>query len=345
MENLRCKICNEEVENHDIEGLFKCGGSALKGRKWDMASVLFDQVISKNAEEPRAYFGKLMAECECTNEDDLMGHLTHIYDKDSYKKAYQYGDEDFKRQLENYNKQISYNVAGQMYNSKNMSSIKSALDTFTDIIDYKDSRDMADKCREKIYGYALEHMQTAKKEKDFLAVKSEFEMISGYSDADAKAAECASRSDESTNLNAIYQEALKLGRSDSPIDLKNAMKKLEEIIDYRDAKDKLEIFKNRYQKMSDQTKEDQRQAEVERENTLRRMQQEEEQKAKRAAVTKIIVAAVFAVIIIIVAVIFIQNTPDTGSGSAAVLLSESAATADILSDMAENIDIFAPYMV
>lgn len=316
MENLTCKICGKDIEAHDIDDLIKCGSSALKGKKWMEADSLFDQVLKRNEEEPRAYFGKLLAECECVDENDLISHPLHIYDKDNYKKAYQFADDSFRRQLDSYNDEMSYNVACQMYGSKNISSIKTALDTFTGIIDHKDSREMAEKCKEKIYGYAVEHMESAKTEKELLAAKSEFEMISGYADADARAAECASRSDESTDKNVIYQEALKLGRSDSMIDLKNAIKKLEEIPDYNDAKKKLEIFKRRYEEMTNQSKAGQIQSEIERQNTLQRMQEEEEKREERARKIKIIVSAVFAVIIIVIVIIFLINTPDTNTASA-----------------------------
>lgn len=339
MENVRCKICVEDIESHDIDGLFKCGTKALKEKKWDVAGSLFGEIINRDPQEPRAYFGKLLAECECTDDNDLVNNLTHISDKDSYKKAYQFGDDSFKRQLDGYNDQISYNVACQMLASKNISSVKNALDTFTAISGYQDSDDMAEKCKEKIYGFAAEHMAAAKKEKDFLLAKSEFEMIKGYADADAKAAECASKSDESTNLNALYQEALKLGRSDSPIDLKNAIKALEEIIDYRDSKDKIEIFKKRYQDIADESKANQRQAEIERQNTLRRMQEEDEKKEKRARITKIIVAAVVVVLVIIIAIVLNALTPDDKASGELTLVPAAAYMTDISDGIAVQYQI------
>ena len=310
MDNLKCMICGKDIEAHGIEELIECGGSALRKRDWGTAESLFKQAVSKDEKESRAYFGMLLAECECTDENDLMSHSTHIYDRDSYKKAYQFGDDSFKRELDRYNNEISYNVAGQMYASKDIPSIKNALDTFTGIIDYKDSRDMAEKCREKIYGYAVQHMEAAKTEKDFLTAKSEFELVKGYSDADARAAECASRSNDSTDKNVIYQEALKLGRSDSMVDLKKAIKKLEEIPDYNDAKEKLEIFKRRYQEMTDQSKQGQRQSEMDRQNTLQRMQEEEEKKAEQARKKKFILYGVAALAIIIIVIMFFATAPD-----------------------------------
>ena len=151
--------------------------------------------------------------------------------------------------------------------------------------------------------------EAAKTEKDFLTAKSEFELVKGYSDADARAAECASRSNDSTDKNVIYQEALKLGRSDSMVDLKKAIKKLEEIPDYNDAKEKLEIFKRRYQEMTDQSKQGQRQSEMDRQNTLQRMQEEEEKKAEQARKKKFILYGVAALAIIIIVIMFFATAP------------------------------------
>ncbi|MCH5348199.1 MAG: hypothetical protein J1E40_02655 [Oscillospiraceae bacterium] len=338
MENSKCIICGKDIEAHDIDALIKCGSSALKSKKWSEAESLFDQVIKKDNEEARAYFGKLLAECECTDEHDLMKHPLHIHDKDSYKKAYQFADDAFKRDLDNYNDEISYNVACQMYASKDISSLKNALNTFTSIIDHKDSREMAEKCKEKIYGYAVEHMTAAKTEKDFRTAKSEFEIIKGYSDADARAAECAARSDDSTDKNVIYQEALKLGRSDSMIDLKNAIKKLEEIPDYNDAKQKLEIFRKRYREMTDQSTQGQRQSEIDRQNTIQRMQEEEEKKAARARITKIIVSAVFIVLLVVILIIFYKNTPGSDTGNEMVLYGNANYYGAVISSDRINMD-------
>ena len=326
MEMSTCKICVESIESHSIDDLFKCGKSALKGKKWDVAEALFDEALKREPENPRAFFGKLMAECECRDENELANHPSHIYNNDSYKKAYQFADDDFKRELDGYNNQVSYNVACQMYASHDIPSIKNALDTFAGLSNYKDSGDMAEKCKEKIYGYAVEHMENAKTEKDFLTAKSEFEIVRGYADADARAAECASKSDDSTSKNVIYQEAMKLGRSDSMIDLKNAIKKMEEIIDYHDAKEKLEIFKNRYQKLTDQTKEDQRQAEIERENKLRKMQEEDEKKAKSARTMKFVIYGILALVIIAALIVVSVMTPDSGASNEAVLLGNADLT-------------------
>ena len=330
MDNFTCKICGKDITAHSSDDLFKCGTSALKGRKWDAAEALFDQAIRKDSQEPRAYFGKLLAECECTGEEDLAKNTTNISEKESYKKAYQYGDDDFKRQLEGYNAQVAYNVACQMCNTNNIASLKSALETFTGMTDYKDSADMAEKCREKIYKQALERMTSARTEKDFSEAKSAFELIKGYSDADAKAAECAAKSDD--NRSSVYQEALKLGRSDSMIDLKNAIKILEDIIDYRDAKDKLEIFKNRLEKMKDESKEEQIQSAAERNNTLQKMQDDEKKKAKQAKITKIVIIAIAVLFVLFVFIIPSLTAAAYSAEDEAVLYENTGYVSGYVSD-------------
>ena len=193
----------------NIENLLKRGNLALEDKKWDEAVSYFDRVLDENVEEPRAHFGKLLAEYKCSSEKELiiLSSTDRLKNSDNYKKAYRFGDDDFKRTLENYANQINYNYANKMYNSNNVSSIAKAVEIFTSIIDFKDSSDLIGKCKEKIYGIALEHMTSAKTEQECLTAKSEFELISGYSDADSKAAECSAKVNEVNNAIKIVQQS------------------------------------------------------------------------------------------------------------------------------------------
>ena len=228
--------------NSNVENLLKRGNLALEDKKWDEATAFFEQVLNENVEEPRAHFGKLLAEHSFSNEDELMQHTLPISDSNNYKKAYRFGDVDFKRTLENYANQINYNYANNMYNSNNVSSIAKAVEIFTSIIDFKDSSDLIGKCKEKIYGIALEHMNSATTEWEFSKSKFEFEQISGYSDADLKAAECAEKAVGAVEKakEELYQVSLDRGNNGTESGFEFAIKYLESIIDYKDSREQIE---------------------------------------------------------------------------------------------------------
>ena len=182
----------------NLENLLKRGNLSIEDKKWDDAEKYFDRVLDINVEEPRAYIGKLLAENRVQSLDELWDKKSwnSIKSMDNYKKAYRFSDGSFQQTLDEHYMKWAYRTACSKSESREISDIQEALRLFTDIGEYEDSAERADLCREKIYNDAVRLMTESVYSMRYTAAKSEFESISGYRDADAKAEECAPKARE-----------------------------------------------------------------------------------------------------------------------------------------------------
>lgn len=178
----------------NIENLLKRGSLALEDMKWDDAAKFFDRVLDINAEEPRAYIGKLLAENHVLTLEDFWQSKSwsSVKSMDNYKKAYRFADDSMKQMLDEHYIKWVYRAACAKAESREISDIQEALRLFTEISGYEDSGERAELCREKIYNDAVRLMGSTYSRR-YSTAKSEFESISGYRDADAKAEECAAK--------------------------------------------------------------------------------------------------------------------------------------------------------
>lgn len=71
----------------------KRGYMALEDKEWSKAIDFFEQVLNINAEEARAYWGELLAEYKCSNNEELYAK-TYMQIKDSIKEKNQVVDLD-----------------------------------------------------------------------------------------------------------------------------------------------------------------------------------------------------------------------------------------------------------
>ncbi|MCH5194630.1 MAG: hypothetical protein J1F11_11765, partial [Oscillospiraceae bacterium] len=161
-------------------------------KKWDDAEKYFDRVLDINVEESRAYIGKLLAENHVLTLEEFWQNKSwsSVKSMDNYKKAYRFADDNMKKNLDEYYTKWTYQAACAKAGSREISDIQEALRLFTDIAGYEDSREQAERCKEKIYDDAVRLMGSVYSMR-YTDAKSEFESISGYRDADAKAEECA----------------------------------------------------------------------------------------------------------------------------------------------------------
>ena len=176
------------------ENLLKRGNLSLEDGKWDDADKYFDRVLDINVEESRAYIGKLLAENHVRTLEEIWQSKSwkSIKSMDNYKKAYRFADDSMKQTLDEYYTKWVYSAACAKAGSREISDIQEAVRLFTDIIDYEDSRERAEQCKEKIYNDAVQLLKS-EYERKYSTAKAEFESIKGYRDADAKAEECAEK--------------------------------------------------------------------------------------------------------------------------------------------------------
>lgn len=193
--------------NSNVGNLIKRGMLSLEDGKWEEANGFFEQVLNENVEEPRAYLGKLMAELKLNFENEFVDNEDDFSHSDNYKKAIRFGDSDFKKKLENYNKQSFYNKAfHKMNHSKNENDYIAAKEIFLSLGNYSDSAEMADKCEENakecIYQRACKESFEACTEGIWTHLAEIFGSISGYKDSDEQKRICEENAKE-----CIYQRA------------------------------------------------------------------------------------------------------------------------------------------
>lgn len=89
----------------EVENLLKREQMALEDAAWSDASNFFEEVLNKNAKEPRAYRGKLLAEMECDSIDALESSYQDVLKNSNYQKAIRYGDTELQDKVNFFSKQ------------------------------------------------------------------------------------------------------------------------------------------------------------------------------------------------------------------------------------------------
>lgn len=158
--------------NTNIAPLMKRVFMFLEDGDWLNANAYCEKVLDIEPECAQAYFAKLLAELRINKEENLPDVKKDISGMDNYRKAYRFGDNSFKKKLENYNKQAIYNSAYEiMSNAKNYVDFHSARDIFEQIIDFADSKQKAIECQNKAKEYLEKNELIKKEEKYKLALR------------------------------------------------------------------------------------------------------------------------------------------------------------------------------
>lgn len=186
----------------NIENLLMRGNLALEDQKWGDADKFFDRVLDENAEEARAYLGKLMAEFKISSESELANVCALFDENPNFKKICRFASDELKERITNYSIQANYNYAcmlmkkatvvkeydnvikllnknseykdslakieectkhieeikceliyknaTELLNSNDIEKVKDAQNKFKSIIDWKDSKELANKCAVRI---------------------------------------------------------------------------------------------------------------------------------------------------------------------------------------------------
>jgi hypothetical protein len=66
--------------NSNIVALLKRGSMALEDSEWDKADQFFEEVLNQDAECAEAYIGKVLADKECMNLDELVQQILRSYE-------------------------------------------------------------------------------------------------------------------------------------------------------------------------------------------------------------------------------------------------------------------------
>lgn len=146
-----------ESNNTDTAPLLKRAFIFLEDGNWKDADEYCERVLDLDPENAEAYLGKLMAELKVHKQDDLAKLETSFDENDNYKKAIRYADEKLCGKLNSYLETIRYNADERMYQksvdlmakTKTENDFINLAESFELLENFKDSKELAAKCRDK----------------------------------------------------------------------------------------------------------------------------------------------------------------------------------------------------
>lgn len=133
----------------------------LEDKNWREADEYCEKVLDLDPENAEAYLGKLMAELQVSKQVDLASQKEPFNKNNNYLKAVKFGDISFKKQLSGYVKFINerneknrlteiYNTTlNKMVHARSENDYNNTAQAFSSILNFKDSKVMAEKCRKK----------------------------------------------------------------------------------------------------------------------------------------------------------------------------------------------------
>ncbi len=214
----------------NASALVKRGFLALEDGEWEKADEFFEQALNQNAEDAQAYLGKLMAELKISKSEKLAKCKEPFENRSNYQKAIRFADEALKKTLESYVltisernelERVSSIYASAMQKMKTATSAERfsvAATEFESILEYKNSKELAEQCRQKTetatkeailrnaYSLLDNSHHWISKEPDlqsYIDAISQLETISGYKDADSKIEACRRKIEENKKQQEI----------------------------------------------------------------------------------------------------------------------------------------------
>ena len=144
----------------NTEALLKRAYMFLEDGDFKEADRYCERVLDQDPENARAYLGKLMAELQVRNQEDLADCEQPFDDRNNYKKAVRFADEKLARELEGYvvhinerneNARLQEIYDGAVYrmqNAINEGTYRVAADIFETIPGFLDADELAQTCFE-----------------------------------------------------------------------------------------------------------------------------------------------------------------------------------------------------
>lgn len=216
------------VDNHhDTAPLLRRAYLFLEDGDFDSANEYAEKVLDSNPECAEAYFIKLLAEVGIRKPELLLQSETVISEYSNYKKALRFADNKFGEELSNYNDAILDNIENSRKENIYQSGCElledarylEAIETFEEIIDYKDSASKIEKCndlieterKEMVYNNAISRVSMSNASDVALKQSiSELQSISGYKNADGKVAELQARLEKYYHDKRVAEEQAKI---------------------------------------------------------------------------------------------------------------------------------------
>ncbi len=228
----------------NISALLKRAEILIGDDDFEKADNLLERVLDNDPVNSQAYLLKLLISLNFHSIEELKNLDKPLDTNNDYKKAYEFGDNNQKKLLENINEYIKnkieekkndeiYNEAIDLFENEEYNE---AFDKFNSISNYKDSNKKAEECIENIYLEGLDF----KEENEFETAIKIFNGIINYKDSRKQIEECKKLKADDDN-ERIYKQCVLKKEINSFLELNTmaaACKKLQAISGYKDA-DKL----------------------------------------------------------------------------------------------------------
>ena len=215
-------IVNNAV-NSNTAPLLERAFMFLEDGKWQDANTYCEKVLDLDPKNADAYLGKLMAELKVRKRERLADCAEPFDKNDNFNKVIRFGSEKLQNEIHGYITHIKERnenarlegIYSRAMNGKNSSksedAYKSAAQLFDSIKEYKDSADLAKKCREKAEICRKEDILNTAKGKmtgdeiePYKEAISLFQAIPGWRDADEQKEACERKIEE---INAAEEAA------------------------------------------------------------------------------------------------------------------------------------------
>ncbi len=239
--------------NANTAPLLKRAFMFLEDGDWRSADEYCEKVLDLDPECAEAYLGKLMVELKVTSQQKLKDCAAPFDGKNNFQKAMRFAGENLKKELQGYidfiinrNLTNAYNDAVRiMQSAKTEEAYKKASAKFKELHNFKDSKELAEKCSEEaeqarllaLYNSAVSARNSAETEKQFKAAANRFAAIGMFKDSETLAAECLDLA-EKARIEALYASALTaMNTAKSEQQYKTAAEQFEAIKSFKDAQE------------------------------------------------------------------------------------------------------------
>lgn len=320
-----------QTASGNVENLLKRGNLCLEDGKWEEADKFFEQVLNENAEEARAYLGKLLAELKVSSLARLVDADVKPFEfLNNYEKAIRFGSPEFVEKLKKINLQHKYNIAtAYMRKAATPEAYLNAKKLFEEISKFSDAKSKAEECesqavalecqaeeerKNKIYDSAVSKMNSGDTIKVEQAIK-EFESIIDWRDSGAKIDECRDVIKDIT-----YNFAKSLIAKDNIDALDKAKTTLMAISDWKESAELIEKCKARIAEIEAENVKKQKEEQIRREKEIREKEIREREQKKKKTITFVTVAVILVVVAAIIAVLVYVVIPASRYDSALKLM-------------------------
>lgn len=201
--------------NTNIQPLLKRVFMFLEDGNFAEADEYCEKILDTDPECAQAYLGKLMAQLKVKKQEQLIEYPKPFDDNNNYQKLLRFGDKELVEQAKSWITAINernelarltaiYDNATDMMNkATSEETFKTAALKFESLQDFKDSKELAERCLEQaeicrkdsVYALAKGYM-TSFTWQTCLKGVSAFQSISGWKDSDQLAVECQNKVDE-----------------------------------------------------------------------------------------------------------------------------------------------------